>query len=495
MVLDNSNLQIITDRFALHVHGENVFPEDRTVLNRTLDLLYSSSFKAKLRSEFRSKGKRLKPKELNALLEDLEAEALFINSLVNPKVRLQSINNQVILDVCDSHSTRIVLADGEYVLVTEGDETDFIRYASAEALTPPSDNPNLDALGEFIELPIMQLLLLIAWITFVMTHAKGPETSYPILVLRAGQGSGKTTLCKFLMLIIDPRSYGVQKLTGKLDDLSTMIKTTHMIVFDNVRGFTRDMADSLCQTSTGGSHRKRMLYSDSDEVTLNLQSVVVLNGIYAFIEQPDLQERCLSIQLNAIPKEKRKTDAEIMARFNEVLPDLMAGFLSLAAKALVHEQDVEVKYPMRMMGFATWLAAIELALKEVPTELFNDIHVGALQHAYSENLRQASLDNLYQNELAAAVMELAKKHHSWSGTPTELFNKLNADYGEQVTRARHWPKTAISLGKRLRPLEASLAEHGVIIDFGHSEQRSISIKMEHSKNVSVGTIYNETAEY
>jgi hypothetical protein len=121
-----------------------------------------------------------------------------------------------------------------------------------------------------------------------------------------------------------------------------------------------------------------------------------------------------------------------------------------------------------MIAFSKWLAAMELAASVPP---------GVYQAAYSASMREAQLDSLMQNLLASAVVQFAEDlpDGTWSGTPSDLLDRLAAPIRDDQLRSREWPGNPIALSKRLNALAASLATQGIAIQFSRGKERHITI--------------------
>ena len=200
----------------------------------------------------------------------------------------------------------------------------------------------------------------------------------------------------------------------------------------------------------------------------NLHVALVLNGIHSFINQPDLAQRCLPIQLQTIPEDKRKSDTALVQEFNADLPYILRGLFDLIAEIYKHLGTAQVTNPERMFDFVQWLAAMEAA---------QGVPAGIYQMEYSETLRHGQLDSLQENELAAAVLDFVEELQgiTWQGTPEELLNELNSRASKGTLRSKEWPLNPISLSKRLAVLEAGLRSQGITITFTRGKKRTIRI--------------------
>jgi hypothetical protein len=472
------NLEVVLNK------QERCFVKDPRHSNTKYLALRSRACDGLLRGIAKENDTRLTLEQLKFTNDELEAKAFYDDKIIDLKVRVASDNNSVVIDSGDSKNTRIRLANGKYEIIDKNDNTPFISNPSQEAICLPGRTSILDHFYGLINLSKEETLLLLGWITYVLAHPKEKFTTYPILSFRAEQGMGKSSACRILRKIVDPRNNGIQKLPTKIDDLAIMAESSHLLIFDNVRRFSADIADTLCITSTGGSRSKRKLYSDSDEVLQNLQVALILNGIHGYIEQPDLAERTINLNLTPIQSKDRKTEEELNLEFEAILPSLMGGIFTLTAKTLDNLSKAITISPERMFDFCKWLSATELALAEVETYSFEGIQTGDIQNAYSKNLKAATLDNLLENELAAAILDFAQSKVQWSGTPTQLLLLLNEFYEEEYTKSRYWPQSPIALSKRLKPLTVSLLSQGVSINFTRGEKRKITLKREYTTKKS-----------
>jgi hypothetical protein len=474
-----SYLEFIKENLSFSLdQEENVYISDKRIGNTRIIPLGSRFSDGLLRKLLREEGFKLSKDMFKELKADIESDALFLNKIIQPRVRVASDDDKVILDLGDPDCSRIVFHEGLYSIVNTGIDVPFISSSTTKAYCLPDKLAIIDFFPGLFNLSNEHSLLLLAWITYLLSHPKSEYVTYPILVLQAGQGAGKSFASKIIRELVDPRTVGIQRMPTSIEDLAVMAASSHLLVFDNVRGFTQNMADNLCQTSTGGTRTVRRLYSNNEEMVFNLHVPVILNGIHAFINQSDLAERCLSLSLPPIAREDRKTEKELEDGFKSSLPRLTAGLFTLTAKALSKLPVAQVTFPERMMDFCSWLAALELALPECNTRTYANIEVGSIQKFYSDNLKKATFDNLYENELGAAVLDYMHGLTHWSGSPTNLFNILSEYSSHEKTGSRHWPQTAISMSKKLKPLVTALASQGIFIEFTRGSTRKITIRNE-----------------
>ena len=112
-----------------------------------------------------------------------------------------------------------------------------------------------------------------------------------------------------------------------------------------------------------------------------------------------------------------------------------------------------------MADFAEWVVAAEPAL---PWEK------GAFLKAYERNRREALPITLEHEQLARQLERLLESDGDWTGTPTALFNKLCARFGNYD---RSIPKNISEMSKRLRRLAPALREIGIELTWHRDTNR------------------------
>ena len=375
----------------------------------------------------------------------------------------------IAIDLGDTARTQVWIKPGHVQLVQMGSCLPFLRPKSMWSLVMPADCGEVDRIYQYIPRDPPTALLIIAWITYTIAHPKQDASMYVILVLLGGEGSGKTSLSKRLQRLIDPTAMGVQTFPRNVQDLAVALRSSHLVIYDNIRTISPQMSDALCVSSTGGMLTGRKLYTDDGQAILNLHGPVMLNGIHAPIEQPDLAQRCLMIRLPQMAHSDRLPDDVLTAQFEADLPYIMRGLYDLIAEILKHLPTVKVTVPTRMMGFSRWIAAIEKV---------NGIRAGLYQSIYHDAVSEAQLDAVMDNPIGEALVALMARERcgTWTGTPTELLNDLEEFADRRVQRTRDWPNSPIALSKRLQALHTALAAQGISVQTSRGKTRLITIK-------------------
>lgn len=426
-----------------------------------------------IREQARKAGLILRKKDLYEVNEYLIAQAEISGVVRNVYYRVAPLaSGGIEIDVGDANHTRVRIQAGQVEIITGGSETLFFRTKATAAMVLPADTSDLNLLKQYVNLHPTTFMLFIAWLTYTLAHPKVKTSKYVILVLTGNQGAGKSSLCNNVIFkLIDPNSIGVQIMPSNPKDLAIAAQNSHVLCYDNVREFKVQMSDLLCIAATGGALTSRQLFTDADQQVLFMHVALVLNGIHSFIEQPDLAQRCLTLEMLPINNHARKSEVALTEALNHDLPFIVRGLYDLIANIFTQLPNAVITNPERMIDFVQWLAAMEIVM---------NAPAGTFQGVYSDSLQQGQLESLLESSLAVAVMELAKMQSSfdWIGTPAELFAELNLQASKETKRSREWPANPIALSKRLRPMQASLMTQGITLQFSRGKQRTITIKLE-----------------
>lgn len=429
----------------------------------------SPKLNAVIAAHARLRGVVLRKNQLEELNEHLEAHAEQYGETLEVWLRVAPVQGGIEIDLGDDLHTHVRITANKVELIESGSEVVFFRTANSQAMAHPAENGDRRLLDKYLNVDALDALLLVAWITYTLAHPKTPASKYPILVLRGNEGSGKTSLCRNVIIrTIDPSSVGVQAFPQNSKDLAIAGLNSHVLCFDNLRSFKPNMADALCIAATGGTITTRQLYTDADQQAIPLHVALVLNGIHSFIDTPDLSQRCLPIQLKEIDKSKRRSEVALTQEFEADLPSIMRGLFDLIASVFAHLPDVTVTDPERMIDFVTWLGAMELA---------EGFPAGIYQGKYSDVLRQGQLDTLMDTPLAAAIITFMDEFQGevWSDTPSELLTALNRCACRGTQFSRDWPQNAIALSKRISGLQAGLLSQGIRIELSRGKNRKVTM--------------------
>jgi hypothetical protein len=307
---------------------------------------------------------------------------------------------------------------------------------------------NLEADGDFI--------LVVSW-TVQALMPKGP---FPILVLQGQQGSAKSMTTRLLRRLIDPNTAPTRGYPQNQRDLMIAASNSCLLTYDNLSGVPNWLSDALCRLSTGGGFVTRELYTDDDEVLIDAQRPIILNGIGPIPTRGDLADRSIVLELQSIPPSARRPESEMLRYFEQVVPTCVGALLDALSMAIRRRHEVLLADPPRMADFARTGASIERAFG------WPD---GAFIQAYRTNLGRAAETVLDASPIARYVV--AHGRDGRRGTAKSLLELIEKEVPDQELRHPDWPKSPLVFSNLLRRLAPALAAAGVQVIFGEREGR------------------------
>jgi hypothetical protein len=214
--------------------------------------------------------------------------------------------------------------------------------------------------------------------------------------------------------------------------------------------------------STGGGFSTRELYSDKDEVLIDVQRPVIINGIDELGTRGDLLDRSLVLYLPRIGA--YQTESDFWVGFEQVRPRILGALLDAVAGALKNLPTVRLARSPRMADFALWTTAAEQTM---------GLEFGAFMTAYDGNRAEAHQLSLEASPITDPLRTVAKR--GFTGTATELLERLATVVSDDVMRGKSWPKSASALAGTLRRLAPNLRAAGIEIDFDRTGSRRIIV--------------------
>ena len=116
---------------------------------------------------------------------------------------------------------------------------------------------------------------------------------------------------------------------------------------------------------------------------------------------------------------------------------------------------------------------------------------GSFLESYLAGATEAQDIVLETSVLGEPLRLLAEEAGSWQGTATDLLQALKSRAGEELSRAKEWPKSGRGMSGALRRLAPTLRSIGVEVEFGRetntSRRRTIVIRQAKA-NATVQTV-------
>jgi curved DNA-binding protein CbpA len=412
----------------------------------------------------------------NAMTQALATITMFA-VCEGPKIpvhlRIAGYAGAIYIDLGDQDWRAVRVTAAGWEVVTDP-PVRFVRSGSMRPLPTPKRGGSIEMLRKFMNVKPRdektgadELVLLVAY----ALAALRPNSNYPVLCLAGEQGSGKTSLVRFLGSLIDPRSPQLRTMPKDERDLIVAARHSHFMSFDNISGLSDSMSDAICRLSTGGGHGERELYTNREESTFEGRRPVCVNGIEDVATRPDFVDRALLLLLAAIDPGGRREETDIEKEFAAAAPEIFGALLDGLVAGLLNLADVKIANKPRMADFATWAEACTRAYWPADTFL----------RAYRENIATANEIVIEASPVGDAVRRFMAGRQTWEGTASQLLALLTPLIPEALARERSWPKNARALSGNLRRAAPPLRKIGIDVAFGregHNRERLITIRGE-----------------
>lgn len=323
----------------------------------------------------------------------------------------------------------------------------FRRSGAMKSLPEPvRDGDGLATLRALLNIDEAGFRLLVAWLVAAFI----PDLPHPILAFRGEQGTGKSKAAQMVIGIVDPS--GAPKRTAPRDmrTWATQAFNSWALCLDNVSIVPDWLSDALCRAVTGEGVIDRALYTDDDVVVLEFRRVLAMTTIDAGALQGDLAERLLTLELNLIPEDKRREEADLDAAFSDGHAAILASLFDLLSQVVNALPDTTLTHRPRMADFARVLAAVDRVRG------WNTLD------SYRQSARDAVSDVLDGDPFGQAVLTLADRAGPDGVTMTarEILDAVEAP--DKLPKG--WPKDPTRAGAKLKRLAPTLRTVGVEID-------------------------------
>lgn len=378
---------------------------------------------------------------------------------VDVPLRVGRHGSAVVLDLGGPDGRAVVVRPGVWELVDRSPVL-FRRTNLTVPLPVPSrrgdrgddgDDPVLSFLRD-LNAGLDQLRLLVGWLIAALI----PEIPHPVLALFGEQGTGKSTAGRVIGSIVDLTAAPLRSAPRHEDQWTVAAAGSWVVVLDNLSSVPPWLSDALCRAVTGDGAVKRQLYTDADVSVLKFRRCIVMTSIDAGVLRGDLAERLLPLHLERIDSTERRTEADIVERFDADHGALLGALLDLLAQVLTVLPDVELVELPRMADFARVLAALDKVTGWNTLEPY--LGVG-------DELAEDVIDS---DPVAQAVVALVNTEGSWSGSASDLLQKItNLD----ARLPKDWPTQPNALSGRLKRAATALRSVGLVVEQGDGRDR------------------------
>jgi len=340
----------------------------------------------------------------------------------------------IAIDLGAPDGQAVIVGSGGWRLVDRSPVL-FRRSALTGALPTPLRGGSLDGLRALLNVDDARFRLLVAWLLAALV----PDIPHPILALFGEQGTAKSTCARLLVDLVDPSPAPLRTPPRELRSWAAAAHASWIIALDNLSAIPPWFSDTLCKAVTGDGVVERALHTDDDLNILTFRRVVAMTSIDAGALAGDLAERLLPVELDPIPPEGRRSDAEIAALHDQARPAVFGALLDLLAQTLTALPTVELAELPRMADFARLLAALD-ATQGWDTRA-----------DYTAGAAETALAVLDYDPVAVAIRDAIGRAGAWHGTASALLDKLTPDQPPKT-----WPRNPRALAGALKRLAPAL---------------------------------------
>ena len=290
---------------------------------------------------------------------------------------------------------------------------------------------------------------------YLVTAFLKPLVNVPLLILQGEKGSSKSSILRRIEQVVDPKTTDIMGAPRSDSDLEIRLNNNYFTTLDNLSFLTKRTSDLLARAITGGATSRRQLYTDADELTLNLSCVIALNGIGMVATEADLLDRSIVFKVNRIPQSEIRTEKDLKAAFDEDLPKFIGAIFLCISAVLADEKPVTLQKRTRM---ADWF---EIAIKVGRIFGLEDDETAKI---IWENQKAVNQQALGENLIAQCLIELMSSRNEYLGSVTQLLGDLCDIAERNAIKNSLLPGQPNVLSRRLNELKSNLETAGIFFE-------------------------------
>lgn len=411
--------------------------------------LASGAFSSVVRHRYYlATGKALPTNSLNEAIALLTAIALHDRPTLHVFRRVGGNDSGVEIDLGTATGS-VVRVEPSGWRILSAPSVRFIRPSGFSRLPEPSKGGALHQLHQLLGLDETTFLSVAGF----LLNALKPSGPYLALLIEGEQGSGKSFFAQVIKTLIDPNVVLRLSMPEKVQDLMIQANEYRLPTFDNASSIKADMSDALCTIATGGGIAVRRLYTNGDLHVMSFARPFIINGISGYAHRPDLMERAIPIRLKPMPDGSRRTEADMLADFERLMPGILGVLYDGVVAALANFATTPAPTNIRMADAAKWITAGEVGL---------GLEAGSVLSAISAAQDDLIIERVMDDQLVIKIRGMLSRSSTpdrWEGTVGALFVDIGG--GEE----RNLPRSPSALSKQLDRLRPAMAKAGISVEF------------------------------
>jgi hypothetical protein len=380
-------------------------------------------------------------------LTTLQAQAVHGDPLGRDvHLRCAWVNGSTYIDLCTPGWEMVEVTPNGWRVIS-GDQDAPVRFRrsnSARALPIPDAGGSVEELRRFLNLDEAGFVFTVAFMLAAL-NGRGP---FPLLAFSGEQGTAKSTMSKVVRALVDPIKAPGRTPPREENQIKIAAVHSYVIAFDNLSSIPEWLSDALCRLSTGGGFCDRQLYTDLEEIVLDVMRPAIVNGIPDVVGRPDLADRTLHVTALPIPPEHRKTEERFWKEFDDAAPRIFGALMTVLSEAKRTLPDVHVSRPPRLADLVRLICAAEPALG------WQD---GTFLSLYRGSQKQSAASAVDADPLVGSLGPAVSG--GFEGSTQDLLHRLEETCAER-RRERWFPKSVEALSHRIRRLAPALRALG-----------------------------------
>jgi hypothetical protein len=451
---------IINDCELVHDKQNEAFALVQSGGNRQVYSITSRSFIDWVTSKYyASKKSALSEASMKTVISTLSGMAVFEGQKVKIHTRIAKTEAGYWLDLCNEKWEAVLVNQDGWKVLSGSSIPLFARSNSMQAIPTPVTGGALSELWSLVNIPQEFQLVVVAWLLECLRE----DTPHVVMELVGEQGCAKSTTQKLLRMLIDPNAANLRAAPKKVEDVWIGAINSHLVSYENISYLSSDYQDALCVMATGGAHTTRTLYTNKEEVIIELCKPIILNGISVNVTAQDLLDRSLHIELPPVQTrlQSREVDENFANAHAKIVGAVLDQFVS-ALRVLGRVEIANADKP-RMVDFAYLGEAVYQA---------NGIEAGAFVACYRAMRQKGVHRTIESSPIGLALLSFLESHpNGWKGKMLELLELLQP---LKPTGETNWPKSAKGMGDALRRLSPALRTIGLECKSSQKQSGAIS---------------------